>query len=43
MRKGRAFIYATDDADRTPVEIRLRLAFPIGTVTLHLENPQHPQ
>jgi hypothetical protein len=43
MRKGRALIWATDDADRTPVEIKLRLAFPIGTVTLDLEKPEHPQ
>ncbi len=42
MRKGRAFIWTTDDADRTPVEIKLRLPFPIGTVTLDLEKPEHP-
>ena len=43
MRKGRAFVWATDDAERTPVEIKLRLAFPIGTVTLDLEKQQHPE
>ena len=42
MRKGRAFIWTTDDADRTPVEIKLRMAFPIGTVTLDLEKPDGP-
>jgi hypothetical protein len=36
-RKGRAFVWLTDDARRTPVQILLRLAFPIGTVTLQLE------
>lgn len=41
-RKGRAFIYATDDANRTPVEIKLRLNFPIGTVTLDLDRQEHP-
>jgi hypothetical protein len=41
-RKGRAFIWATDDADRTPVEIKLRLSFPVGTVTLNLEKQEHP-
>ena len=41
-RKGRAFIWATDDAERMPVEIRLRLAFPIGTVTLELEKQERP-
>ena len=42
IRKGRAFIWATDDADRTPVEIKLRLSFPIGTVTLDLEKQERP-
>jgi Protein of unknown function (DUF3108) len=37
MRKGRALIWVTDDAERLPVEIKLRFAFPIGTVTLDLE------
>jgi len=27
----------SDDARRIPVQIRLRLAFPIGTVTLQLD------
>ena len=42
MRKGRAFMWVTDDAERIPVEIKLRLAFPIGTVTLDLEKQEHP-
>jgi hypothetical protein len=36
-RKGRVFVWVTDDDRRIPVQIRLRLAFPIGTVTLQLE------
>jgi hypothetical protein len=36
-RKGRVFVWLTDDAQRTPVQILLRLAFPIGTVTLQLQ------
>src|ERR1019366_6846677 len=36
-RKGRAFVWVSDDARRVPVQIRLRLAFPIGTVTLQLD------
>ena len=36
-RKGRVFVWLTDDAQRTPVQILLRLAFPVGTVTLQLE------
>ncbi len=35
-RKGRVFIWLTDDAKRLPVQIQLRMQFPIGTVTLHL-------
>lgn len=37
QRKGRVFVWLTDDARRLPVQIRLRLSFPIGTVTLQLE------
>jgi hypothetical protein len=36
-RKGRVFVWLTDDAERIPVQILLRLAFPIGTVTLQLQ------
>jgi hypothetical protein len=36
-RKGRVFVWLSDDAKRIPVQIRLRLAFPIGTVTLQLQ------
>jgi hypothetical protein len=35
-RKGRVFIWLTDDEKRLPVQIQLRMSFPIGTVTLHL-------
>jgi hypothetical protein len=35
-RKGRVFIWLTDDEQRLPVQIQLRMSFPIGTVTLHL-------
>jgi Protein of unknown function (DUF3108) len=40
-RKGRTFLWITDDARRLPVQIRLRLSFPIGTVTLQLEKEDH--
>ena len=36
-RKGRVFVWLTDDAQRVPVQILLRLAFPIGTLTVQLE------
>jgi Protein of unknown function (DUF3108) len=39
-RKGRAFVWVSDDARRIPVQIRLRLAFPIGTVTLQLQKEE---
>jgi len=35
-RRGRLFVWLTDDARRLPVQIRIRLPFYIGTVTLAL-------
>jgi hypothetical protein len=40
QRKGRAFVWMSDDARKIPVQIRLRLAFPIGTVTLQLQKEE---
>jgi len=40
-RKGRVFVWLTDDAKRLPVQIQLRMSFPIGTVTLHLMKEEH--
>jgi hypothetical protein len=40
-RKGRLFIWLTDDARHLPVQIRLKLPFPIGTVTLQLQKEEH--
>jgi hypothetical protein len=39
-RKGQMYIWLTDDEERTPVQIRLQLAFPIGTVSLQLEKQE---
>ncbi len=36
-RKGRLFMWITDDADRIPIQFRLQMGFPVGTVTLELE------
>lgn len=36
-RKARLFVWLTDDAKKTPVQIRVRMNFPIGTVTLSLD------
>jgi hypothetical protein len=39
-RKGHAYIWLTDDARRLPVQIRVRMNFPVGTVTLALEKTE---
>lgn len=39
-RKGRLFIWISDDTDRIPVQIRLQLGFPIGNVTVLLDKEQ---
>ncbi len=36
-RRGRVFVWLTDDAQKTPVQVLLRLAFPVGNVTLQLQ------
>lgn len=41
-RKGRAFVWITDDDRRLPVQMRLRMNFPVGTVTLQLEKEERP-
>ena len=41
-RSGRVFIWLTDDERRLPVQFRLRMNFPLGTVTLGLEKEEHP-
>ena len=41
-RKGRVFIWFTDDDRRLPVQFRLRMNFPLGTITLDLEKEEHP-
>jgi hypothetical protein len=39
-RSGRLFIWMTDDARKIPVQIRVRLPFAIGTITLLLEKEE---
>ena len=36
-RSGRLFAWLTDDDRRLPVQIRIRMPFYVGTVTLQLE------
>jgi hypothetical protein len=42
MRKGRAYIWLTDDAKKRPVQMKLRMSFPLGTVTLQIEKEDDP-
>jgi hypothetical protein len=39
-RQGRVFLWISDDPRRLPVQIRLRMNFPVGTVTLELEKEE---
>lgn len=39
-RKGRLFLWLTDDAARLPVQFRFQLGFPVGTVNVELEKQQ---
>ena len=41
QRKGQVFVWLSDDVHHLPVQIRLRLQFPIGTVTLQLQKEEH--
>ncbi len=41
-RKGRLFVWISDDERRLPVQIRVQLPFYIGTVTLQLEKVESP-
>ena len=41
-RKGRLFVWITDDARRLPVQIRVRMQLHIGTVTLQLDKEEKP-
>lgn len=41
-RKGRIWVWYTDDARHIPVQIQLRTGFPVGTVTLELEKQEGP-
>lgn len=39
-RKARLLVWLTDDARKTPVQIRVRMNFPVGTVTLSLDKTE---
>jgi hypothetical protein len=40
-RKAQLLIWLTDDVRQMPVQIRARMSFPIGSITLELSNEQH--
>jgi len=40
-RKGRVFIWLTDDQRHLPVQIQVKMSFPVGTITLGLEKEEH--
>jgi hypothetical protein len=40
-RKAQLLIWISDDPRRLPVQIRVRLSFPIGTINLELEREEH--
>jgi hypothetical protein len=39
-RKGRLFVWITDDDRRLPVQIRARMQFHVGTLTFQLEKEE---
>jgi hypothetical protein len=39
-RKGRLFIWLTDDAAHVPVQLQFHMGFPIGTITVELDKQQ---
>ncbi len=39
-RKGRLNLWLTDDADRVPIQMRIRLGFPIYNINLYLEKQE---
>jgi hypothetical protein len=40
QRKGRLWVWMTDDAAHVPVQIRVRVGFPIGSITLTLDKDE---
>jgi len=41
QRKGRVFVWLTDDARKLPVQIQARMSFPIGSITVQLDKEEH--
>jgi hypothetical protein len=41
-KRGRAFVWLSDDSERMPVQMRFQMGFPIGNITLELEKTEKP-
>jgi hypothetical protein len=41
LRKGRVFVWLTDDSRKLPVQIQARMSFPIGSITVQLDKEEH--
>jgi hypothetical protein len=41
-RRGRLFVWVTDDPERVPVQLQFQMGFPIGGITLQLEKQEKP-
>ena len=39
-RKGRLFLWLTDEPDHVPVQLRVQLGFPVGTILLQLDKQE---
>ena len=39
-RRGRLFVWVSDEPDRTPVQVRIELGFPVGDIYLQLDKQQ---
>jgi hypothetical protein len=39
-RKGRLFVWMTDDPERLPIQFRFQMGFPIGNITLELQKQE---
>lgn len=40
VRKARLLVWLTDDAQKIPVQIRVQMSFPVGTITLTLDKEE---
>lgn len=41
-RRGRLFVWVTDDSEHVPVQLQFQMGFPIGGITLQLEKQEKP-